>query len=526
MKVMGLVKGNLINLRLMKKSAVIVCLFSFVLLASYKLSRFTAEIPKTWDEEKLHSAHLPLADTSIKVRPVSEDYYYRIPERVMYKTYPMYMPGREPKGYYEWLRKQKPVIVFNPSAFTTEEDWIKAGETIFDMPTGFIPLDSAFLKTLPFLGNNWKNIGTPLTEDGIIPFLSIAVKEKGVIELGILSCGMCHNKVMPDGKLIKGAQGNYPFDRDLPILFSYAPEEKKPKDTLSTFTKNLFITLFAAPWITHESQKTLNQVDADYDKKIIKDLQASIPGVIHRHGTAIGYPVSVPDLFNLKERKYFDRTGLMRHRDIGDLMRYASLNQEADFFNDYGGFLPLERPVHPETGDSMTRFSDTQLYALAKFIYSIKPPKNPGPASPALIEKGKEIFTDEGCVDCHIPPLYSSNKLTPAKGFTVPKEHFEKYDIYDESLETDPGLALYTRRGTGYYKVPSLRGAWNRTAFLHSGYFATLEDMFDKRRLKTDYVPTGYKPASVKTMAVTGHKYGLELNETDREALIAFIKSL
>jgi hypothetical protein len=50
--------------------------------------------------------------------------------------------------------------------------------------------------------------------------------------------------------------------------------------------------------------------------------------------------------------------------------------------------------------------------------------------------------------------------------------------------------------------------------------------MFDKRRLKSDYVPTGYKPASVKTMAVTGHKYGLELNETDREALIAFIKSL
>jgi hypothetical protein len=88
-------------------------------------------------------------------------------------------------------------------------------------------------------------------------------------------------------------------------------------------------------------------------------------------------------------------------------------------------------------------------------------------------------------------------------------------------------VLLYTRRrGTGYYKVPSLIGAWNRTGFLHSGYLATLEDMFDKRRLQNDYVPTGYKPASVKTMAVAGHKYGLDLNEEDKKALIAFIRSL
>jgi hypothetical protein len=74
--------------------------------------------------------------------------------------------------------------------------------------------------------------------------------------------------------------------------------------------------------------------------------------------------------------------------------------------------------------------------------------------------------------------------------------------------------------------VPSLIGAWNRTGFLHSGYLATLEDMFDTRRLNEDYVPTGYKPSSVKTMAVRGHKYGLNLNNEDKKALIAFIRSL
>jgi len=207
-------------------------------------------------------------------------------------------------------------------------------------------------------------------------------------------------------------------------------------------------------------------------------------------------------------------------------MRYASLNQETDFLNDYGGFVPLKRPVHPETGDTITRFSDIQLYALAKFIYSLKTPMNPSPPSNELIKKGEKIFTREDCISCHRPPFYSSRKITPAKGFAPPKDHWNKYDIHDECLNTDPGLALYTRRGTGYYKVPSLIGAWNRTGFLHSGYLATLEDMFDKRRLQNDYVPTGYKPASVKTMAITGHSYGLYLDQEDKKALIAFIRSL
>ncbi|MFI5128341.1 MAG: hypothetical protein ACHQFX_00055 [Chitinophagales bacterium] len=510
----------------MKKIFTAGCLALFAFLAGYSVGHFYEEIPRSWDEKKLSSGQIPLVDTSIKGTPVPEEYYYRIPERVIYKTYPMYIPGREPKDYYKWLRQQEPQVVFDPALMRTDKDWIQAGETIFDMPTGFIPIDSAFLKTLPSLAKNWNKINTPLTKEGIIPFLSVMVKEKGVLQLGILSCGMCHTKVMPDGGLLKGAQGNYPFDRDLPILFSYDPAQDKPTDTLSAFTREIFYSLFAAPWIKEKNQEIWNQSDAVYREKIVKDLQASIPGVIHRHGTTISYPVSVPDLFNIKERKYFDRTGLMRHRDIGDLMRYASLNQEADFLNDYGGFFPVKRPVHPETGDTITRFSDPQLFALAKFIYALKTPQNPHPPSAELIKRGEKVFIEEDCITCHTPPFYSSGKLTPASGFIPPKDHLAQYDIYEESLGTDPGLALYTRRGTGYYKVPSLIGAWNRTAFLHSGYLATLEDMFSKRRLQNDYIPNGYKPASAKTMAIVGHKYGLDLNEEDKKALIAFIRSL
>ena len=91
---------------------------------------------------------------------------------------------------------------------------------------------------------------------------------------------------------------------------------------------------------------------------------------------------------------------------------------------------------------------------------------------------------------------------------------------------TDPGGALLTRKGTGYYKVPSLKGVWYRSMFGHSGWCATLEDWFDPQRVKQDYVPTGFKPYGAKTYAVKGHPFGLDLSDEDRKALIAFLKTL
>jgi hypothetical protein len=91
---------------------------------------------------------------------------------------------------------------------------------------------------------------------------------------------------------------------------------------------------------------------------------------------------------------------------------------------------------------------------------------------------------------------------------------------------TDPVLTLYTRRGTGYYKVPSLIGAWNRTAFFHSGSLANLEDLFDSKRFEPDYIPTGFKPYWLQHMPVEGHNFGIDLSDEDKSALVAFLKSL
>jgi hypothetical protein len=121
------------------------------------------------------------------------------------------------------------------------------------------------------------------------------------------------------------------------------------------------------------------------------------------------------------------------------------------------------------------------------------------------------------------PPLYTSNKLTPALGFKIPEDLLQSEEILNFSLGTDPTLAMATRRGTGFYKVPSLRGVWYRNAFGHAGQAETLEEWLDPARLKDDYAPNGFHlgPGPIK-----GHEFGLKLAPDDRQALIAFLKTL
>jgi Cytochrome c len=173
----------------------------------------------------------------------------------------------------------------------------------------------------------------------------------------------------------------------------------------------------------------------------------------------------------------------------------------------------------------MMSYSDEQLYALALYVYSLRPPPNPNKFE-SVAARGKRVFESQGCGACHTAPLYTNNKLTPAEGFAVPPDHPAKYDILPASVGTDSGLTLKTRRGTGYYKVPSLKGLWYRSMFGHSGWCATLEDWFDPRRVNLDYVPTSFKPYGEKTYAVKGHRFGLDLSNEDRKALIAFLKTL
>ena len=479
-------------------------------------ARSRAQIPKTWDDAAMAALQVPLANPIGSPRNVSVDYYYRIPVRPIYKSYPVYAPGHEPLGYMDWLRQQDPAILWDDAGrsppLETETDWIKAGEEAFEAPISFNSLQSAVGKDIR--DPAWyQHAGVPVTSRGVMPFFTFVVRKKGTVDIGINSCSTCHTRLMPDGSVLKGAQGNFPFERGFfgrPI----------PAGML----RPILIASFGAPWITPDPLASAEALSPDQ----IAAASRAIPlGVIARQGAGILYPTQTPDLIGVKDRHYLDHTGLQQHRGIVDLMRYAALNQGADDLANYDGFVPSDIPHFKKVSDpaKLDRYSDEQLYALALYLYSLQPPPNRNKFD-ALAARGQIVFEREGCAVCHTPPLYTNNKLTPAEGFTPPPGAEQKYDISPVSVGTDPGLATKTRRGTGYYKVPSLKGVWYRSMFGHSGWCATLEDWFDPHRTRDQYVPTGFKPYGAKTYAVKGHPFGLDLTPEDKKALIAFLKTL
>jgi hypothetical protein len=116
--------------------------------------------------------------------------------------------------------------------------------------------------------------------------------------------------------------------------------------------------------------------------------------------------------------------------------------------------------------------------------------------------------------------------VTLAERFSPPKDAPATLDVLPISVGTDPGLALVTRKGTGYYKVPSLKGLWYRGHYLHDGSAATLEEMFDPDRVKETHRPGGWRLPDTSTRAIKGHEFGLHLEPSEREQLIAFLRTL
>jgi hypothetical protein len=408
----------------------------------------------------------------------------------------------------DWLRRQDPQVVFDSSKLRTDAEWIAAGKLVFEDPRGNVPLEM-------FRDLRWyQQLNIPLTVEGVVPGWRYVVRKKGVVEAGAASCSACHSRVMSDGRLLNGAQGNFPTERDL----AWDIRLRRNLADARKYTSGLLGLKIATGRLSFLEKETA-AMDVD---QIAGVRDAIPPGVVLRVGVSIFTPVKIADLIGVKDRKYLDLIARVQHRNMGDLMRYAAFQPgEVAFFADR---TAIPTPMLPDPA-TLSRFSDDQLFALTLYIYSLQPPPNPNRFD-EVAGRGQKVFEKEGCTGCHTPPLYTNNKLTLAGDFVPPEDHLTKYDILPIRVGTDPRSALQAMRGTGYYKVPSLKGVWYRGPFEHNGSVATLEDWFDPRRLRDDYVPTGFKGYGVKTRAVKGHQFGLKLSSEDKQALIRFLRTL
>src|SRR5262245_59910503 len=234
-----------------------VFLASIVCVAAISLGQ---TVPRVWDDRELASLEVPLAHPEASATHISSDYYYKIPARPIYRSYPIYAPGKEPGGYMDWLARQEPEIACDPAKLKSKSDWIKAGEIVFDAPIGY----GATFKLSQVRDPDWyKAIGVPITKDGVMPFSRYVIRKKGVVEVGSGGRIMCHARVMPDGSFLKGAQGNFPVDHV--IGYNLRRQAQESKDS-TEFLKQIRLgqrAFFSVPWLRPDPAARIETMSLD-----------------------------------------------------------------------------------------------------------------------------------------------------------------------------------------------------------------------------------------------------------------------
>ena len=187
-------------------------------------------------------------------------------------------------------------------------------------------------------------------------------------------------------------------------------------------------------------------------------------------------PYAFPDMGGIADLPYLHHNGNWRHRGVATL----AVRCETLFIT---------------SNSERTRIPRVLAWALAVYYRSLEapPPLYAGDGIPPEAERGAEVFEEVGCDECHVPPLYTSDR-----------------EVRVAEIGTDPLAGDSPSRRTGHYRIPSLRGVSHTAPYLHHGAFDDLEQMFEPGREVDE----------------PGHTFGLDLEDADRAALIAFLRTL
>ena len=265
---------------------------------------FHPDIPRAWDDKAVARLEVPLAQRDRSPRYLTTAEYYALKVRTIYRTYPVYVAGQEPDGYFESLKQKDPEVDFDASKLHTREDWIPAGEALFEYSPAWSP-------ALPGGAGYPAEVNVLALREGIVGRgILYVVRQKGLVErTAAPPCAGCHQRALPDGTAIAGAQSNFRFGQ---------------LDSLATGPRVLDREwLFAgAPWVLRREEFD-KVVSAE---EIARRKGAMQPGVFEREGTSSAHPSHIPSLIGIESIRYLDSTGLMHHRSVGDLMRYVIVN--------------------------------------------------------------------------------------------------------------------------------------------------------------------------------------------------------
>ena len=482
-------------------------------------------VPRIWDDAALAEWATPVAGLNVRPAHYSSAEYYASPEENL-RTYPVYHPDSEPSGYWEWLQRQKPEPLVDIHTIRQDADWIDAGARAFR------DIDAVLLRTndpaVIAQARDPRNFeGLFKLPDGSAFGARWVVTTQGVM-LTVPACANCHVSTAADGSLVFGGPGGArraspaPFGiRGLPFAGPAGTMRRLQLFYVGDPAPTAFWREFTTPWAPDDRvERTRTMTLGSFVGR--EDLgRAFSGGMFARQNGSPYHPTKIMDLQNLRDSRYLDATATHRLRGPGDVARYTALVTGADRL-DFGP----HRILTDQQRKVRFHYADAVLYAIGSYLLSLEPPHNPTPAPREVLNRGEQIFRRETCANCHVPPTYTSGKLTLAGEWTPPLNHVNRDDILPVSVGTDSGAALRTRKGTGFYKIPSLRGVWYRPLLLHDGSFKTLEEMFDPARLESAATASDSTTRTRGRRASGGHPFGLSLTTDERQVLLAFLRSL
>ncbi|APR77852.1 Hypothetical protein A7982_03199 [Minicystis rosea] len=206
--------------------------------------------------------------------------------------------------------------------------------------------------------------------------------------------------------------------------------------------------------------------------------------------------------------------------------------------------------------------AEERVDAFLAFFGAFAPPAGPALDS-TLVAKGKTVFETAKCGSCHHPEDIGLDDVIPYDKDPSGKDRIPGEDpafpkgsirtdilhrvLVDDSVGPDAGAPGDAGTDDGYadliafiishhlsvgqtdgYRTSDLRGLWATAPYLHNGAVPTLEDLL---------TPAAERPVSwmrdgflVDTTALgnsnQGHEFGVTLSDADKQALIAYLKSL
>ncbi len=187
------------------------------------------------------------------------------------------------------------------------------------------------------------------------------------------------------------------------------------------------------------------------------------PGRVDVTDDGVDDPLTYPYLFGLGQQRHMNRSAAI---DIDGNPAAVAIRFETQYIegHSFGGRPDRRLPL-----------------ALAIFVLSL----GADVPQPDMTAPDAAVFA-RSCGGCHAPDQGLSGGLVPA-----------------ELLTSDPVAAASAKRGTGYYKVPSLLGQADGGPYLHNGGAASFADLLD-----------------------AGHPLGQTLNPGDRAAVLRFLSTL